>query len=595
MKRWTQINNLPIRYKLITHFLFISILPIFCLALFISWTVERVMEEQVSDNTLQLIGKVNESFEFYMNNLQSYTYMIANNENVEEFFDQTDTSKAADIRYDIQRFLRTFTTVSPEVAGIMVVNSDGAFISNELYAPDDVDLTETAWYQAAIEAEGIFSVFGRPEGRRLTSIVEYTNDDVVTVLKSVVDPFTEKTHGVIMIDLKLRVIAEEVQDITLGKNGYLMVIDEQGRNIFQPQQPIVSTVPLEWLEEQQSGSFSKTINEEKVQFIYQESPFINWTTIAVFPAEETVFGLKEINFYLVVFIFMIMLFGITVSYYLSYSISKPLVQLVSFMRKAEDGDFQVRYKGKREDEVGLLGKSFNKMVKKINQLMHVTEQQERQKREAEFRSLQANINPHFLYNTLDTIQWMARKHKANDVAEVVASLAKLFRIGLSKGHDFISLFEEIDHIDSYLKIQQTRYRDKLQYRIQVEDSIKSVPVLKFILQPIVENAIYHGIKERRGAGTIEMEAWQEKGDIKIQIKDDGKGMTEEQVTDMRATLREAVQRTEKPEETRNKKGYGMLNVQARIQLTHGEGYGMAIDSKENVGTTVTILLPDDRS
>lgn len=593
VKRWTQINNMPIRYKLISHFLLISILPIFCLALLISWTVERVMEEQVNENTLQLIDKVNESFEFYISNLQSNTYMIANNESVKQFLggNQSDPTTLSDNKYDIQRYLRNFTTVSPEVAGIMVVNDTGDYVSNELYAPSIMDLTKASWYQEAVENNGIFTIIGRPDGRRLNSIVDYTNDDVVTVVRAVIDPFTKQVHGVVLIDLKLRVIAEAVKDVTLGKSGYLMVVDDNGQNIYQPNQPIVSHIPFSWISEQQSGDFSKMIKGEKIQFIYQRSPFANWVTVGVFPTEETIFGLREINFYLVMFIFIIMFFGIPVSYFLSHSISKPIVQLVSFMKKAEDGDFKVRYKEKRFDEIGLLGRSFNTMLTKLNDLMHLTERQERQKRDAEFRSLQANINPHFLYNTLDTIQWMARKQKADDVAEVVESLAKLFRIGLSKGRDVISLSEEIDHIESYLKIQKTRYREKLNYEIKVDESINHQAILKFILQPIIENAIYHGIKERRGAGYIVIEAKPLDQNLLIQVSDDGKGMSQQQLSDMREVLAESIVRTENPEETRNKKGYGMLNVQARIQLTHGLNYGLTIDSQEDVGTTVTILLP----
>ncbi|WP_058305923.1 cache domain-containing sensor histidine kinase [Gracilibacillus massiliensis] len=593
VKRWTQINNFPIRYKLISHFLLISILPIFCLALLISWTVERVMEEQVNDNTIQLIDKVNETFEFYISNLQSHTYMIANDDDVQLFLEdaESDPNDESETRYQIQRFLRDFTAVSSEVAGIMVVNHQGDYISNELYAPSITDLTEASWYQEAVENEGIFKIIGRPDGRRLTSIVDYKNDDIVTVVRAVIDPFTEQVQGVVLIDLKLRVIAETVKDVTLGKSGYLMVVDENGDNIYQPTQPIVNQIPINWINEQQSGDFSKTIDDEKIQFIYQRSPFVNWVTIGVFPADETVFGLREINFYLVVFIFIIMLFGIPVSYFLSHSISKPIVKLMSLMRKAESGNFNVRYKEKRDDEVGLLGRSFNAMLAKINELMHLTERQERQKRDAEFRSLQANINPHFLYNTLDTIQWMARKQHANDVAEVVESLAKLFRIGLSKGRDVISLKEEIEHIESYLKIQKTRYREKLNYKIDVEDSIKNLPILKFVLQPIIENAIYHGIKERRGPGHILIDAKEVEDGILITISDDGQGMPTTQLLEMREALAQSISRTENPEETRDKKGYGMLNVQARIQLTHGLNYGISLESEERSGTTVTILLP----
>ncbi|MDL4840895.1 cache domain-containing sensor histidine kinase [Aquibacillus rhizosphaerae] len=595
MKRFIQINNLPIRYKLISHFLIISIIPIICLGLLINWTVERVLEEQVNENTLQLISKVNETFEFYINNMQSITYYIDFNEEVQNFFnlEEVDRNTSQINEYEIQRYLRNFTTLSPEVAGIVVVNNNGDYVSNEFYAPSTRDLTEETWYQEAVDNKGIFKILGQPESRSLSSLVNYKNDEVVSVVRAVVNPYTQEVQGVILIDLKLRVIAETLVDVRLGKTGYLMVVDNDNQNIYQPDDPLIEDIPKEWFEGANAGTFSKRVKSQKLQFIFQQSSFANWTTVGVFPAEETILEMREIQFYLIVFVFIIMLFGIPISYFLSNSISKPITQLMSFMRKAEGGELDVRYKEKRDDEIGLLGRSFNKMLIQINQLIRLTERHERQKREAEFRSLQANINPHFLYNTLDTIQWMARKRKADDVAEVVESLAKLFRIGLSKGRDKITLAEEIEHIESYLKIQNTRYREKLKYTIDADEGIRSLYVLKFILQPIVENAIYHGIKERRGIGHIILTAQEKEKQLSIVIQDDGVGMSETQLQEIRHILSEAVGRTENQDrvETKDKKSYGMLNVQARIKLAFGEGYGIYMDSKKNVGTRVEILLP----
>jgi two-component system, sensor histidine kinase YesM len=592
LKHWTQINNLPIRYKLISHFLIISIIPIICLGLLINWTVERVLEEQVNDNTLQLIGKVNKSLEFYINNMQSITYFIGFNEKVQHFLaadNEVEPNPANE--YDIQRFLRDFTTLSPEVAGILIVNNNGDYISNEFFAPSTKDLTKESWYKEAVDNNGIFTIIGQPKDRGLSSLVNYQNDEVVSVVRAVVDPYSDEVLGVILIDLKQRVIKETLVDVRLGKTGYLMLVDDQGRNIYQPNDPLIKNVPYKWIAGQNSGTFSKEVNEQRLQFIHQKSPFTNWTTIGVFPAEETIFEIREIRFYLVSFIFLLMIFGIQISYFLSNSISNPIAQLMKFMRKAKSGEFDVRYREKRNDEIGMLGRSFNKMLSQINHLISLTKLQEKEKREAEFRSLQANINPHFLYNTLDTIQWMVRKQKANDIAEVVESLAKLFRIGLSKGRDIISLDEELDHIKSYLQIQKTRYRDKLNYQINAGESIAGLYVIKFILQPIIENAIYHGIKERRGPGHIRVTAQKKENKLSIIIEDDGAGMTELQLQEMRQALSEAIARTENKGETRDKKGYGTLNVQARIQLAFGDGYGMHIHSEEKSGTTVEIILP----
>ncbi|MCC3356789.1 cache domain-containing sensor histidine kinase [Bacillus sp. REN16] len=593
MKNFIQINNLPIRYKLISHFLIISVIPIICLGMLINWTVGRVVEEQVNKNTLQLISKVNESLEFHLTNMQRITYFISYNNRVQEFFDTKNQMPVQDQtnEFEIQRYLRNFTTLSPEIAGILLVNTSGKYVSNELYAPDSTNLTEESWYKEAIENKGIFKIIGQPKERRISSLVNYKNNEVVTVVRAIMDPITQDVLGVVLIDLKVRTIAETLVDVRLGKTGYLTAIDDQNRAIYQPDDPLIETIPNEWFEGKKSGTFSKEVNSQKLQFIYQKSPYSNWTVIGVFPTKETIYEISEIQFYLVVFVFIILLFGIAVSYVLSISISKPIGQLMTFMRKAEGGELGVRYIEKRDDEIGMLGRSFNKMLKQINELLRLTERHERQKREAEFRSLQANINPHFLYNTLDTIQWMARKQKATDIAEVVESLAKLFRIGLSKGRDIITLDKEIEHIESYLRIQKTRYREKLLYQIDVDEGLGSLYVLKFILQPLIENAIYHGIKERRGPGQILVTARQDKEKLLLAIQDNGAGMSESQLHEIRLALTDAVRITENQGESKNQKGYGILNVQARILLAFGHEYGITIESSENTGTKIELVLP----
>jgi two-component system sensor histidine kinase YesM len=286
--------------------------------------------------------------------------------------------------------------------------------------------------------------------------------------------------------------------------------------------------------------------------------------------------------------------------------SRPIHQLMSFMQKAESGDLTILYWGEREDEVGMLGRSFNTMLAQMSRLLSLTELQGRQKREAELRSLQAHIKPHFLYNTLDTIHWMARNKGAEDVAEVVQSLSRLFRIGLSKGNDIIPLSDEIEHIQSYLVIQKTRYKDKLNYTLDVSPEVQHLYVLKLLLQPIVENAIYHGIKERRGPGHIAIAAKADEGSLILSVSDDGAGMAPEKVEQLRKLLESAVAAPNdadhdlklkepkdlvKSKDMLEQQGYGVLNVQARIQLTFGDRYGMFIESEQGKGTTVTIVHP----
>lgn len=592
--KWFEMNNLPIQYKLIIHFLLISILPSIGLGFLINLTVDRIIEQQVNDNTLQLISKVNKSLEFYVGNMQNITYFVSFNPEINRFLNKGEGDQSpsnTDDYYDIRKFLHGFTTLYSEVAGILVMNSRGEYISNEMYARSAQALTEEEWYKEAVGNKGIFKIVGHPYGRNITSHVNYTDNEVISVVRAILDPDTQQVKGVVLIDLKLRVIAETAKDVHLGKSGYLMVIDEKGDNIYSPRRPFIEAIPKEWIAETAAGTFSKKVDGNKLQFIYRTSPFTNWTTVGVFSTQESVLEVQEIRFYVISFVFFVCLFGIAASYYLSRSISRPIGQLMSFMQKAESGDLRIRYRGDRTDEVGMLGRSFNTMLIEMNKLISLTELQERQKREAELRTLQAHIKPHFLYNTLDTIHWMARKKGAEDVAEVVESLSKLFRIGLSKGNDIIPLVEEVEHIRSYLMIQKTRYQDKLNYTINIAQDVCEFSVLKIMLQPIVENAIYHGIKERRGPGHILVEAEQKEGFLIFRIRDDGAGIPSEKLAALRQSLAVSFAAGEENSEMKDLQGYGVMNVQARIKLTFGEVYGLLIDSEVGAGTTVTILHP----
>ncbi|WP_334077685.1 sensor histidine kinase [Paenibacillus sanfengchensis] len=604
-------NNMPIRYKLILHFLLISILPSIGLGFLVNWSADRVIERRMTENTLQLIGKVNQTLEAYVENLQNITYFISFNPEVQDFLKKGTAgtgsriaigspqpeSGAEPASYAIRKFLQGFTTLHSEVAGILIVNRRGAYLSNEMYARyPNQSLTEEEWYLEAVRNKGIFKIVGHPSGRNVTTHASYKDNEVVSVVRAILDPETGETLGVVLIDLKLRVIAETAQDVRLGKTGYLTVLDPGGEMIYAPPEPYVGKIPLSWLKSQSgAGTSTHEVNGRKLQFIYRESAFTGWTTVGVFSLKESAAETREIRFSIVSFVFFVCLLGMTASFYLAYSLSRPIGQLMSFMQKAQAGDLTVRHWGNRSDEIGLLGRKFNAMLQQINRLIKLTERQERQKREAELRSLQAHIKPHFLYNTLDTIHWMARRKGAEDIAQLAESLSKLFRIGLSKGNDIIPLNDEIEHIRSYLQIQQVRYQNKLSYSIDIDPRVQGAYVLKLILQPIVENAIYHGIKERRGPGRVEIRGSVRNGGLELTVRDDGKGMNAERLLALRRSL--AAAGTAEPAGAASEpgpaggNGYGMLNVQARIALTFGNPYGISVESEEGEGTTVTVTHP----
>lgn len=587
MNKW-KLNDIPIKHKLVTLLLIVTIVPAIFLSILIAVTVERVIEEQVTENTLQLIGQVNKSLEYYAGNMQNVSYLLSLDPEVEAFLKGKGTEEE---HYAIRQFMQRLTTLYPEAAGILVVNNKGEAVSNELYAPADQNVTEEDWYRQAVEGAGIFKMIGQPKDRLITSHVHYGEDEIVSVVRAIVDPETKQVKGVILIDLKLRVIAEAVRNLNPGKAGSFMVLDENGKAVYMPDASLLSGVPVNRFKEKAAGTFSASIEGTEHQFIYQNQPFTNWTTVGVFSTKESIAEVRTINFFVVCFIFLIFFVAITAAYVLSNSMSRPILRVISFIRKVEKGDLAARYQDDRKDEIGVLGRSLNHMLMQIQKLVAVNKVQEQQKREAELRSLQAHIKPHFLYNTLDTINWMARKRGAEDVADVVDSLSTLFRIGLSKGHDIISLKDEAAHIESYLRIQKARYKDKLNYSLDVDSEAEGAAVLKLVLQPVVENAIYHGIKERRGPGHIRINAFKQADTLVLTVEDDGAGMNEERLEQIRTKLA-SVQADAPMQKTDF--GYGMMNVQARIQLVFGPAYGIQIESCQNAGTKATIHLPFTR-
>jgi two-component system sensor histidine kinase YesM len=394
-----------------------------------------------------------------------------------------------------------------------------------------------------------------------------------------------------MIDLKLRSVSQAARNVTLGKSGYVMVTDAEGQSVYKPEHPLIEHIPTDWFPFGESGTFTADTEGGTLLFMYQSSTFTGWRTVGVFPTRDSISEVRQIQFYVVSFVFVVCLFGLSASLWFSRSIAQPIFRLMSYMRRAETGNLRPGRWSDRADEIGMLGNSYNRMLAQIRQLISLNELRERQKRDAEMRSLQEHIKPHFLYNTLDTIHWMARKEGAEDVSGMVGALSRLFRIGLSKGQDYIPLHSELEHMTSYLQIQQTRYRDRLQYTLNIPEELQDLFVLKLLLQPLIENAIYHGIKGRRGPGHIRVEARLEHNRLLLTVQDNGAGMSNERLAEMQHLLEAPLASLEASSPGMTGKSYGMLNVQARLRLSFGDEYGIELESQEGEGTSVTIIHP----
>ncbi len=266
---------------------------------------------------------------------------------------------------------------------------------------------------------------------------------------------------------------------------------------------------------------------------------------------------------------------------LSASVLRPIGQLQKNMAQVAEGNLDSFYKGFGNDEISVLGRSFNQMLIELKRLIDQLMKEQQQKRQAELRALQSQINPHFLYNTLDTIQWKALEYQAMDIAEMIQLLSQLFRLSLNNGKEIVTVAEELAHVRNYLAIQKIRYGDAVSYALEAEPSVTRCRIPKLILQPLVENAIYHGIKPAGRPGKIEIRLWAEETSLCLQVADNGAGMTPQALKEVRRNLALSLETDH----------YGLYNVNERLRLRYGNACRLHVKSETGKGTCVSLQLP----
>ena len=287
---------------------------------------------------------------------------------------------------------------------------------------------------------------------------------------------------------------------------------------------------------------------------------------------------------LVIVLVLILVFVYYMSHRLSRRVTEPVTELCNMTERFAGGDFTVSYHPGSKDEMETLAESFNSMVSEVKMLVEDIHREQENARDAELRLLQEQINPHFLYNTLDAIMWMTEAGENSEAIRMLESLSNFFRISLSKGEREISIKNETEHVKSYLDIQRYRYQDILDFKLDFAEDILDYKIQKLTLQPIVENALYHGIKNKRGRGMICVTGRAEGEDIVFTVEDNGIGMTEEELARLNGLISGEIHDAEQ-------RGFGMANVEQRLQMQYGRAYGMRVKSVYGEGTTVTVRIP----
>ena len=395
--------------------------------------------------------------------------------------------------------------------------------------------------------------------------------------------------GYIIIRIDEKYIANIIKDINIGSGSSIFILDSGGTVIsgmgsgIDVANPYENTLLIEeLLKNREVGvySFNSMITGSRSLIAYTYIPHSDWYVVSTIPYSYLDAESKKIGINIAILGIVCFLLALLLSFLVSKSISKPLTNLAASMNNVKKGNFVMHLTDGSRDELGEMTANFNNMVKELKYLIEEVKNKENLKRAAELKTLQAQINPHFLSNTLNTVRWLANIQKAQNISSITTSLIQLLQGCMGKGSEMITIREEVQYVKDYLNIMDYRYYDKFKVHFEIEESIMEFKILRFILQPIVENSIIHGLEPANGQGIIVLKGYRTGNELHITITDNGIGISPESLS----SLMDRKSRLS---------GIGIGNVDERIKLYFGEKFGVAVESVPNLFTTVEITIPVD--
>lgn len=565
-------------------FSFLFIFTIIIIAFFSYRLIEDLVRKNSQEYVNKLIEQVNNNIDAYISYMENVSSMLLYNSDIQHYFSNNiDKENKEKYKIKIIDLLNSIKKTREDIISIILFGYNGEIIIDNMDNQINpfIDYKEQSWYKSAQNFDGKASL----SSSHVQNIIKDKYRWVVSLSRELKRIDSTEKIGILLVDLNFNIINNMCKNINLGKRGYIFIINKEGDIVFHPQQQLIySNLKREMISEViLTNKKVFTTNESPNNRIYNisTSSKSGWKIIGVTYVDELVGNKKAIQIYFTLLGIGCLITTILFSIFISRRISKPIKYLSYSMQRVENGNFDIEVNINSSDEIGELSMDFNIMIKKIKELMRQNIQDQEQKRMSELKALQAQINPHFLYNTLDSIIWMAEAKKHEEVVEMTSALANLFRLSISKGEQIIPIKNEIEHIKNYLIIQKMRYKDKLDFKIDVDEKIMEYKILKILLQPLVENSIYHGIKNKTGMSLIQIYGEKIENKILLKVIDDGVGMNKYQIKNI----------FKKSKSYNSKSGVGVRNVNERIKLYFGNNYGITFVSKIGIGTTAKIWLP----
>lgn len=594
-------SNISIKTKLILVIIILFIYSILIMGFIGYKSYAKIFEDKFisysSENTADITRQLNQS----VDSLNFFSLQVLYNDFIYESYlqltqnDENDTILERNLKVYFEYYLKSILLSRNDCDAIIFRFSDGG----RSYT---VSKDSTYTFPPPL-IDGIYQKVRNNNRQPYWYIDRHGNNNPgIYLSRMVYDRNSRNEIGMFVYKINSTRLFEMFKDYALNKSQNISIYDKNNLELFT-----YNTFDVNYGEALatllkpsfEQGVYVSKLKSDRIYFIYNAVPASDWRIIT---AVSSNILLKDVRKVLntVIFLCLITLpIWIVLINFLYIDIIKPLDILVGNMRKIEKGAVGIKVETRRRDEIGFVFKTFNRMSEEINNLINRVYKGQLAMKDAEIKALQAQINPHFLYNTLETINWKARIHGVEEISEMVSAFSSIIEANLNRGNgNFIPLHSEIEYINNYYLLIKKRFGKRINFTMDVQKDILECKIPKLLIQPLIENAIYHGIEIKKGGGTISLSINREDDLLLVKVSDDGVGIGDEKLEKLREKLMESVDESHAEDKgaadgqkEKNRTSIGIINVHKRVRLLYGDDYGLEIDSISGNGTTITVKLP----
>ncbi|MFF2445535.1 sensor histidine kinase [Neobacillus sp. NPDC058068] len=572
-------------FKLLLSFVLISVIPLSLVGWITYDKYSQNLFEKLEYHANYILSQKMNALNTFLFDLERMQSGMKGSNVFSQFLENQDPTLHPQFYLNLDVLMESIQTIRPETVGITIISNNG-FVYNYGYSLNlnftKDNFNKLSWLQD-IKGNNLNPLITNLHTREYSN--HYKGQKVYSYVQKVWDKKL-RSYGYIVIDFKPELLQNILNNELDSANSSGTFIYSKYSFVLSPDRS--SHISFDSIQNQKTGSTINTTANMKYLLFKQYNPKIKWYVAEYFEVDKFYKPVNEIKLIAWLITITSVIVCILAAMVISHRLSRPIKKLQQVMINVKNGNLDQKFNVKSKDEIGELGRGFNEMIVQINKLIKSVSKEEKLKKAAEITALQLQINPHFLYNTLESINSLARIKKEYEISHLIVLLGRLLRLSISSFEEKIPINQEVMYIESYLEIQKVRMRDPLEYSILLDEEIKDCLTVKLILQPIVENAIIHGIDPLRTAGQVNIEGKLLDDFIVFTVKDNGKGINPEQLEQIRDRLK-----NKSEDLSKYRKKIGLYNVQTRILSHYGETFGISIESKINKGTTVTIKIPKE--